>query len=398
MNRRGAKVKIVIVDAARRNPFERRFRAAAAGLATLDAPAGTLTMYSTSPGKLLADSTSASALFGSELIKQLRVPDVTMEEAFNRTRIAVSRASNGEQIPWVASSLVAEFYLRPPAQSAAAPAAAPGGQAPASPSQSTTAAPSTLPPSGASAAIETARKDMKAGELFTDCEGCPEMVVVPAGAFDMGSPAEYENPPHRVTIAKPFAIGRYEVTFEQWDRCVEENGCKAQPDDRQWGRGNRPVINVSWDDAKAFASWLAQKTGQKYRLPTEAEWEYAARAGTTTPYWWGRELGWQEASCRECGTGLGQQTAPAGSYKANPFGVYDTAGNAAEWVEDCWNENYRNAPKDGSPWTTGQCRLRVLRGGAYDSPAKAIRSTARFRYDSDVRYPANGFRVVRELQ
>jgi formylglycine-generating enzyme required for sulfatase activity len=224
------------------------------------------------------------------------------------------------------------------------------------------------------------------------------MVVVGAGSFEMGSNNDYENPVHRVSISKPFAIGRYEVTFDQWDRCVEEKGCKAQPDDREWGRGARPIIDTSWVDAKAFTAWLSKKTGQTYRLPTEAEWEYAARAGTTTPYWWGREMGSHQANCRECGAGAGQQTAKVGTYPPNPFGLYDTAGNVAEWVEDCWNDNYRGAPNDGSAWTAGQCRLRVLRGGAYDSPGKAVRSMARFRYDTDVRYFPNGFRVVRELR
>ena len=158
------------------------------------------------------------------------------------------------------------------------------------------------------------------------------------------------------------------------------------------------MINISWDDAKAFTAWLSRKTGQSYRLPSEAEWEYAARAGTTTAYWWGRDVGSREANCRECNTGSGQQTSPVGSYKPNAFGLYDTAGNVAEWVEDCWHDNYRGAPEDGSAWTTGQCRLRGLRGGAYDSQAKFVRSSARFRYDSSIRYPANGFRIVRELQ
>ena len=224
------------------------------------------------------------------------------------------------------------------------------------------------------------------------------MVVVPGGSFDMGSTTEYENPVHKVTFAKPFAIGRREVTFDEWDNCVSEGGCKHRPDDREWGRGDRPVINVSWLDAKAFATWLSQKTGQTYRLPSEAEWEYAARASTNTPFWWGRDVGSRQANCRECNTGSGQQTLPVASYKPNSFGLYDTSGNAAEWVEDCWNDNYRGAPQNGSAWITGQCRLRVLRGGSFDSQAKYLRSTARFRYDTDVRFYANGFRVVREMQ
>jgi formylglycine-generating enzyme required for sulfatase activity len=402
MNRKGAKVKIVIIDAARRNPFERRFRASAAGLAAIDAPEGTLAMYSAAPGKLINDGSGANSVFMSELIKELRVPNLTAEEVFNRARIGVSRASNNEQVPWVASSLVEEFYFgtsRPATTGPSpAPAPAPAPTPAPTPPPATTTTPAPTPAPTATASGEPLRSDAKPGDSFRDCQGCGEMVIVPAGAFDMGSNTEYENPMHRVTIAKQFAIGRYEVTFDEWDRCVEEKGCKAQPDDREWGRGDRPVINVSWLDAKAFVAWLSQKTGQTYRLPSEAEWEYAARAGTNTPFWWGRDVGSRQANCRECNTGSGQQTSPVGSYKPNPFGLYDTAGNAAEWVEDCWNDNYRAAPKDASAWTAGQCRLRVLRGGAYDSQAKLVRSTARFRYDTDVRYSANGFRVVRELQ
>ncbi|MEA2950027.1 MAG: hypothetical protein QOI40_5357, partial [Alphaproteobacteria bacterium] len=245
-------------------------------------------------------------------------------------------------------------------------------------------------PSGAASA--------KAGDTFRDCPDCGEVVVVPAGSFQMGSASEFENPVHNVKIEKPFAIGRHEVTFDEWDQCVEEGGCKHRPDDRDWGRGDRPVINVSWLDAKTFVTWLSQKTGKTYRLPSEAEWEYAARGGATTPYWWGRDIGVRQANCRDCKTDSPQQTLPVGSFKANQFGLFDTAGNAAEWVEDCWNDNYRGAPANGTAWQTGQCRLRVLRGGAFDSQARYLRSQSRFRYDSDVRFSANGFRVLRELQ
>jgi formylglycine-generating enzyme required for sulfatase activity len=244
---------------------------------------------------------------------------------------------------------------------------------------------------------EPQRADSKAGDLFRDCPDCAELVVVPAGSFEMGSSSEYENPVRRVTISRPFAIGRYEVTFEEWDKCADEGACKFRPDDREWGRGRRPVINVSWQDAKGFLTWLSQKTGSTYRLPTEAEWEYAARGGTTAPYWWGRDIGTGQANCRDCKGGDTQRTSPVGSYRPNPFGLYDTAGNVAEWVEDCWNDNYRGAPSNGSAWTAGQCRLRVLRGGAFDSQSRYLRSMARFRYDVDVRFVANGFRVVREL-
>jgi formylglycine-generating enzyme required for sulfatase activity len=237
------------------------------------------------------------------------------------------------------------------------------------------------------------------GEIFRDCEACPELVVVPPGDFTMGSnDTPYEKPEHAIVIKRAFAIGRREVTFAEWDQCADAGVCKHRPDDHGWGRGDRPVINVAWDDAKLFVAWLSQKTGQKYRLPSEAEWEYAARAGTKTPFWWGREAGTGHAQCENCGSPTTKQVAVTGSYRPNGFGLYDTAGNAAEWVEDCWNDNYRNAPKDGAAWTSGDCRLRVLRGGNFLSKATEIRSAARFRYDVDVRYYANGFRVMRDLQ
>lgn len=237
-----------------------------------------------------------------------------------------------------------------------------------------------------------------AGETFRDCADCPELVVVPEGEFDMGSSdSEYEKPVHRVVLARPFAIGRREVTFAEWDRCVAAGGCRHRPDDHGWGRDAQPVIDVSYDDAKAYLAWLAQTTGRGYRLPSEAEWEYAARAGSVTPHWWGRDVGPGRANCSTCATPAPRRTLPAGSFRPNAFGLYDTAGNAAEWVEDCWNETYRGAPRDGAAWTAGQCRQRVLRGGSFGSTPAAIRTAARFRYDKDVRYYANGFRIARDL-
>jgi formylglycine-generating enzyme required for sulfatase activity len=431
MHRKGARVKIVILDASRRNPFERRFRTSAAGLAAIDAPEGTLAMYAAAPGKVINDGPGPISLFVTELTKELRAPGLTAEEVFNRARIGVSRASNNEQVPWVASSLVDEFYFgqarsnlsstpAPPAPDptpAPAPAPAPTPTTtpappppPPAPVPTTTPAPAPAPaptpiptttpaPPPAPAPVEAAQPvSTNPGDTFRDCGDCVEVVVVPAGSFPMGSSSDFEGPVHTVKIAKPFAIGRYEVTFDEWDRCVEAGGCKHRPDDRDWGRGNRPVVNVSWLDAKEFVAWLSKKTGQTYRLPSEAEWEYAARGGVNTPYWWGRDIGARHANCRECKVENAHQTVEVGSFDPNGFGLHDTAGNAAEWVEDCWNDSYKGAPSNGQAWDTGQCRLRVLRGGAYDSQARYLRSQSRFRYDSDVRFSANGFRVVRELR
>jgi formylglycine-generating enzyme required for sulfatase activity len=225
------------------------------------------------------------------------------------------------------------------------------------------------------------------------------MVVVPSGDFEMGSnETPYEKPPRKVTIAKPFVIGRREVSFTEYDQCVAANACKQQPDDHGWGRGTTPALDVSWDDAKAFVTWLSQKTGKRYRLPSEAEWEYAARAGTQTGFWWGKVVGTGNANCEDCSATPARRATPVGSFRPNGFGLYDTAGNVAEWVEDCWNDSYRNAPKDGTAWTQGQCQQRVLRGGAFSSRSNVIHSSSRFRYDHDVRYYANGFRVARDLQ
>jgi formylglycine-generating enzyme required for sulfatase activity len=236
------------------------------------------------------------------------------------------------------------------------------------------------------------------GELFRDCPDCVELVIIPAGEFDMGSTMKTtEQPVHHVAIHKDFAIGRRLVTFAQWDRCVAEGGCKFSPPDQGLGRGDRPVTNVSWDDAKEFVAWLSKTTGKPYRLPSEAEWEYAARAGSTTPYWWGKDIGTGHAQCAECGGSDSGRSLPVGSFRPNAFGLFDTAGNAAEWVEDCWNLSYHGAPSDGSAWMSGDCALRVLRGGSFGDKAIALRSSARFRYDEDVRYYANGFRVARDL-
>ncbi len=235
-----------------------------------------------------------------------------------------------------------------------------------------------------------------------DCDNCPELVVVGKGQFTMGSDeSPLEKPQHTVKVGRSFAIGRYEVTFAEWDQCVDAGACRNRPNDYGWGRERTPVIDVSWDDTAEYVKWLSQKTGQVYRLPTEAEWEYAARGGTSSSFWWGREKGAGNANCSDCAAAGGAATKPklskGGSFQPNPYGIYDTSGNAAEWVQDCWNDNYKGAPSDGSAWLDGNCRQRVLRGGSFGSKAQSARSSARFRYDSDVRYYANGFRVVREM-
>lgn len=222
-------------------------------------------------------------------------------------------------------------------------------------------------------------------------------MLAPA-AYRMGSgKTPFDRPVHSVTIPAPFAIGTTEVTFSNWDLCVEDGGCKYRPDDEGFGREDRPVINISWFDTKEYLDWLSKKTGKKYRLPTEAEWEYAAHGGTTSPFAWGTTVGKGMANCADCGgKSDGQKTLPTRSFPANGFGLFDMSGNAAEWVEDCWNQTYRGAPADGSAWVTPGCGQRVLRGGSFNNASAYAKPSARFRYDADVRYYGNGFRVVRE--
>ena len=242
----------------------------------------------------------------------------------------------------------------------------------------------------------------RSGRMFRDCDTCPEMVVVPAGTFMMGSPAsEYgryddEGPRHPVTLSSPFAMGVTEVTFGEWDACVRGGGCGGyRPDDEGWGRGSLPVINVSWEDAQAYARWLSESTGAAYRLPSESEWEYAARAGTATRFHTGAAISTDQANYDGRYRG---RTTPAGTFAPNAFGLYDVHGNVWEWVRDCSHEDYRGAPSDGTAWERGgDCGRRVLRGGSWSLDPRHIRSAARFWLSTGNRRSFSGFRVSRTL-
>ncbi|MFQ5588602.1 MAG: SUMF1/EgtB/PvdO family nonheme iron enzyme [Nitrospiria bacterium] len=233
----------------------------------------------------------------------------------------------------------------------------------------------------------------------------PEMVEIPAGKFQMGDLQgkgyKREEPVHPVHIQRPFLMGKYEVTFEEYDAFALATK-RDLPRDRGWGRGRRPVIRVSWNDVKKYIAWLNQKTGLGFRLPTEAEWEYEARAGTTTVYWWGNQVGQNNANCRDCGSPWdGLKTAPVDAFKPNAFGLYNMSGNVWEWVEDCWHADYDNAPEDGSAWgkeNGGDCGLRVLRGGSWGGRPSNLRSAVRSWSDADSRFYNDGFRLARTLK
>ncbi len=255
---------------------------------------------------------------------------------------------------------------------------------------------------------QTATVGAKKGTVFKDCGTCPEMIVVPKGLYIMGFGGKNRHgPPRRLTVENDFAIGRFEIKFNEWFACVSERGCRHKPDDHKWGMIGRPVINVTWAQAKNYTRWLSRKTGQNYRLPSEAEWEYVARGGTTTQFWWGDTPGQKMANCRDCESRkccsakdyscCSHGTKPVGSFPANPFGVHDTAGNVFEWTEDCWNHDHTDRPKDASARREGDCTNRVIRGGSFYYFNKVARSYYRAKNPPGVKSYWLGFRVVREL-
>ena len=243
---------------------------------------------------------------------------------------------------------------------------------------------------------------LRPGDPFKECTDCPSMIVVPAGTFVMGSPDSSshadEHPQHAVSIAKPFAVAKFALTFDEWDACVKQNACGAVSNDSGWGRGSRPVINASWDDAQTYVAWLIRITGKKYRLLSEAEFEYAARAGTQTNYPWGDDIGNNNANCDGCGSKWdAKMTAPVGSFKPNAFALFDMHGNVGQWVEDCFQIDYTSVPNDGSPNTAGSCYARVFRAGSAFDKMENIRSAHRSGNRRTFRIEANGFRVARTI-
>ena len=264
---------------------------------------------------------------------------------------------------------------------------------------------------------------------FRDCESCPEMVVIPAGVFMMGSlaseedRADDEGPVHRVTMGYSLAVGVYEVTFEEWNACVRRGGCGGFEPYSNGGHWRRPVAGVSWEDAQAYVQWLSEETGQRYRLLSEAEWEYVARAGTMTAGYWGDG---ESEQCRhgngfdrtgyaaygrlaprfdlprkpvDCSDGYGN-TAPVGMYEPNAFGLHDVLGNVWEWTQDCWNDSYAGAPDDGSAWLSGDCATRVYRGGSWFGipGAERLRSANRGAMTDALRRNYVGLRVARTMR
>jgi formylglycine-generating enzyme required for sulfatase activity len=431
---------LVLIDASRDNPWQARGK----GLRAIERLESVAVMFTAAPGKTVADSGPRGNPAVEEWLKAIRTPGLDMAAAVERVRDAVAKTSRRSQQIWLSSApqkglvvtpagqpvAVAQanraVILSPPGSDASPDAfelafwesirnsenaseyrayldAYPNGRFSAlarareqlyraKPGAAAPAASATRPPAAATPAAPAP----KMGQI-RDCNDCPELTAIPPGSFQMGSNDlyEFEKPVHPVAI-RGFLLGTREVNFEEWDRCVNEGGCNYRPDDRGLGRGKRPVTDIHWNDANAYLAWLSARTGKRYRLPSESEWEYAARAGATTAYPWGQSVEKDRANCLGCNDQPRRSAVASGQYPPNAFGLYDMAGNAAEWVADCWSENYRTTPRDGSAHVVPGCRERVLRGGSFNNDPRYLRSAARFKYEADVRFYTNGLRVARE--
>ena len=443
-----ASLSMVILDACRNNPFERRFRSGSgAGLAHMAAPTGSLIAYSTAPGKVAADGEGRNGLYTGELLKAMGMPGFQIEDVFKHVRSNVVKLSGETQTPWEASSLTGSFYFIPSeakrvADTPFAPPPEPAkplvvAAVKASPVAAVKSSPvatgpdAASPPSGSeeeawaqtkransseaylaymkhfpagnylgqarssAARLKRAEAGKELGKVVKDCAECPEMVVIPGGRFEMGSAhgSPSERPVHAVAILNAYAIGRTEVTQEQWRAVTGSN-----PSHFSSCGDNCPVENVSWDDVQGFLAKLNAKTGKQYRLPTEAEWEYVARAATTTHYSWGDDVGTNHANCDGCGSQWdNRSTAPVASFPPNAFGVYDMHGNVSEWVGDCWNDNYDGAPDDGGAWVYEGCTDHAYRGGAWGLNPRFMRAASRSWGTPGKRLDTRGLRLARNL-
>ena len=412
-----AGVSLVLLDACRDNPYSRRFRSATRGLAKVEAASGTLIHYATKPGSVAADGDGKNGTYTEALLAQLDSP-LPVELMLKQVTNAVVTKTKGKQEPWVEGSLRGDFYFNGKAVAQVVPIQVQAidpttndralwetvrdsknpdeirayldqfpkglfaGVAKARLSATTQVASA---PVVVSPVIRPEPAASVAGTTFRDCPDCPEMVVIPAGSFEMGGNGSDEQPVHRVTL-RSFSIGKTEVTQGQWRALMGSN-----PSSFSNCGDNCPVENVSWEDTKQYVSRLSAKTGKTYRLPSEAEWEYACRAGGRHEY-----CGSDSADnvAWHYGNG-GNATHTVAGKKANAWGLHDMSGNVWEWTEDCRNDNYSGAPTDGSVWTSGNCSLRVVRGGSWNVGPQLLRAALRNGFTTAIRGINLGFRVAR---
>ncbi|WP_031358459.1 SUMF1/EgtB/PvdO family nonheme iron enzyme [Caballeronia sordidicola] len=476
------RLNLVVLDTCLNNPYD------PANVSMVQPPSRTIVAYATAPGTYAADG-ARHGTYTAALLRALGQPGRNVEDLLDDVARSVSLATEGQQVPWVATGPAAaadrfqfapsggrtssggrrmmtpdtvvayqsrgilpkdsneqyeltfwesikdstypsdyEAYLKaypngrfatlaharidrlraaasapkaqPPAQvdhaRAVTPPAAPVPPAPA-PVEKAMAASTPTPSPAPAPAIKTTAS---AANEIKDCAACPALVSLPGGTFEMGSNSDdpAERPVHRVSIGRPFAIGKYEVTIEQWNACADASGC-PHIDMEGDASKSTPARNLSWDDAQVYVKWLTKTTGKTYRLPSEAEWEYAARGGTTTTYWWGNEMRKGYADCKDCGEPWRKDSpVNVGSFRPNPFGLFDMNGSVWEWVGDCWHSSYKSAPTDGRVWDEAGCPMRVIRGGSWPDGAAYMQSSTRFKYSPSVRQSQNGMRVARDMK
>jgi formylglycine-generating enzyme required for sulfatase activity len=466
---RQTNTNILFLDACRDNPLARnlarsmgtRSSEVGRGLAVVESGIGTLISFSTQPGNVALDGTGRNSPFAGALAKHISSAREDLSAILISVRNEVMNQTQRKQVPWEHSALTGRFYFNQASKITEPSKVAPTRLSEAAeawslirdttsistleaymsrfadtfyaelarqrllelkqqqvatadsprPADSGTIA-RTAPCDGFETSVGSEARCLRPGDTFRDCPECPDMVVVPAGEFMMGSPEGEgergidEGPQRKVALAKPFAVSKFEVTFAEWDACVGAGACKHNPRDQGWGRGKRPVINVSWDDiTKEYLPWLSRKTGQHYRLVTEAEWEYAARAGTTTVFSTGRTITTDQANFDGNHTYGGgpkgqyrRKTVDVGSFPPNAFGLNDMHGNVWEWVEDCYKDSYAGAAVDGNAALSVSGCARVLRGGSWNSsPGGDLRSANRRQEPTATRNSLFGFRIRRAL-
>jgi formylglycine-generating enzyme required for sulfatase activity len=368
-----SRLNLVILDACRNNPFKwSTRRGVSRGLALMRAPAGSMIAYSTRPGNIAADGKGATSPYTSALSKAMVKPGLSLSDVFIETRNDVMAATEGKQIPWEEGGLTSQFYFAEKGDNLNA----------VRPQISSRPKPKIV---------------RKSGDTFKDCAVCPEMVVIPPGNFRMGDLSgdggDNAKPVHSVAIPKPIAVGEYEVTQAEYRAVMGAN-----PSANNFKGSRKPVEKVSLEDAQGFVRKLSVKTGRKYRLLSEAEWEYAARAGTTTKYYWGNGTGSNNANCDGCGSPWDYSaSAPVGSFRSNAFGLHDMLGNVSEWVGDCWKDNYIGAPTNGSVWKEDDCPSGIIRGGSWFLDINYVHSSSRVGIPTSTREHFIGFRIARDL-
>ena len=417
------RLNLVFLDACRNNPYQRSFRSSSDGLSKVVAPSGTLISFATRPGSVAADGTGRNGLYTGALLEAMDSRGDQIEQVLKRVVTRVKAGSKNQQEPWMEGSIDGEFCFGNCFATVALTAVSddralwdsvkdsrdvnelkaylvqfPKGVFAGVASVRINAMEKGVTPQvNPSAQAATRPAVFQPGTVFKDCDDCPEMLVIPAGTFLMGSKADPfeviqpspDEQPQRSVSLPSFALGKFEVTQEQWFSVMGTTPSFLK------GR-SLPVEQVSWNDAQEFVKKLNQKTGKQYKLPSEAEWEYAARGGSPSAFSFG-DTAIDVGRYAWFNRNSGNKTNPVGEKLPNNFGLYDMHGNVSEFTQDCWNNNYSGAPQDGSAWTVGNCSMRVLRGGSWLHPIQGLRSANRGWLSPAVRELHYGFRVARIL-